>query len=84
VCNIVVKKFTFAISSPDEFLLRFWYRALDCWLFVSFSAHVNISSRMVSYHMACTTSHGVNRMYDCDQVHVSSRRSQSAMTMYSV
>jgi len=23
VCDIVVKKFTFAISSPDEFLLRY-------------------------------------------------------------
>jgi len=24
VCDIVVKKFTFAISSPDEFLLLLW------------------------------------------------------------
>jgi len=36
VCDMVVKKFTFAISSPDEFLLflvffifSFLYRALD-------------------------------------------------------
>jgi len=28
VCDIVVKKFTFAISSPDEFLLVFDFRAL--------------------------------------------------------
>ena len=25
VCDIVVKKFTFAISSPDEFLLPFYH-----------------------------------------------------------
>jgi len=24
--NVVVKKFTFAISSPDELLLKFFYR----------------------------------------------------------
>ena len=26
VCDIVVKKFTFAISSPDEFLLHLWFQ----------------------------------------------------------
>ena len=29
VCDIVVKKFTFAISSPDEFLLVFEVRTCD-------------------------------------------------------
>ena len=28
MCDIVVKKFAFAISSPDEFLLVFDFRAL--------------------------------------------------------
>jgi len=26
VCDIVVKMFTFAISSPDEFLLLIWFQ----------------------------------------------------------
>jgi len=29
VCDIVVEKFTFAISSPDEFLLRYASRQTD-------------------------------------------------------
>jgi len=31
VCDIVVKKFTFAISSPDEFLFFFSNRVVNGW-----------------------------------------------------
>ena len=44
--DVVVKKFTFAISSPDEILLRFLdlsylfapFRGLHLWLYVSYAA----------------------------------------------
>ena len=36
VCDIVVKKFTFAISSPDEFL----YCLLLCFIYCSLLSHV--------------------------------------------
>ena len=37
VCDIVVKKLTFAISSPDEFLFSFRYRFLFFFLLLSCS-----------------------------------------------
>jgi len=42
--DVVVEKFTFAISSPDEFLLLF-----------SFWAHVNIVHRIVSHRIEIMT-----------------------------
>jgi len=58
---VVVQKFTFAISSPDEFLYVFsFFVILFClvpvrqtisWLHVSFWAHVNIVHHIISYHI---------------------------------
>ena len=63
VCDIVVKKFTFAISSPDEFLLVFWstyvpYRrkkltfaisSPDEFLFISVDCVCDVSNKTTSY-----------------------------------
>ena len=55
---VVVQKFTFTISSPDEFLYVFsFFIILFClvpcgrlsWLLVSFWAHVNVVNRIVSF-----------------------------------
>jgi len=47
VCDIVVKKFTFVISSPDEFLCLLVYCSLHCrYVFQSFYVSINQSINM--------------------------------------
>jgi len=50
---VAVQKFTFAISSPDEFLFFWSLITLFSWLFVSVLAHVNISYRIVPARERC-------------------------------
>ena len=60
VCDIVVKKLTFAISSPDEFLLRLWQDAIGCRpLQVASSTNgiTHESCRQFFVSVYCTVSH---------------------------
>jgi len=60
VCDIVVNKFTFAISSPDEFLYYF--------------SHVQLRSVNSIHQTACITvqCHNSNRVFTISQKYISS------------
>jgi len=72
---VVVQKFTFAISSPDEFLYVFsFFIILFClvpcgrlsWLLVSFWAHVNIVHHIISYHISSVPVWRSREDWKCD------------------
>jgi len=68
MCDVVKKKFTFAISSPDEFLSSLLFVLLP--IPVSFWARVNVVHRIVSCRGKClplSTHRVISQLYRIPQ-----------------